>query len=135
MLHFLAFQLLLFCSINSSSNKIYFYRWVVRLLDIIKQHAVLGEHRRIEFASIFCTTVLHNYLLHSFVLHFPFLACEWILKSGIIAGIHNQLTHFAKFAFSWNSKERGIKKGVVFPQIFFSLISKHKKYYFYHNLI
>lgn len=70
------------------------------------------------------------YLLHSFVLHFSFLACQRVLKSGIIASIHNQLTHFTKFAFSWYSKQRGIKEGVVLSQIFFSLIPKDSKFNF-----
>jgi hypothetical protein len=75
-------------------------------------------------------TVSVSYLLHSFILHFPFLACERVLKSGIIAGIHNQLTHFAKFAFSWHSKQRGIKEGMILSQIFFSLIPKDSRFNF-----
>jgi hypothetical protein len=71
---------------------------------------------------------LLNYLLHSFVLHFSFLACQRVLKSGIIASIYNQLTHFTEFAFSWYSKQRGIKEGVVLSQIFFSLIPKDSKF-------
>jgi hypothetical protein len=66
--------------------------------------------------------ILFSYLLQSFVLHFPFLASEWILKSGIISGIHDQLTKFAELAFPWYSKQWSVKEGVVLSQVLFPLI-------------
>ncbi len=66
-----------------------------------------------------CTNVLLllfgcDYLLQLFVLYFAFLASEWIPQSSIVPSIHYNSTNFAKFTFSWNNKQRSVKKWVIF---------------------
>lgn len=64
-------------------------------------------------------------LLQCFILHFTFFSGQRILKTSIVSTVHYFLAYLPESTFAGNNEEGRIEEGMIFPQIFLTLIAPH----------